>query len=164
MLLRIIIASQCLQVFEDGQCLSEYPVSTGLKGIGQQQGSGQTPLGMHRIRIKIGGDAPLGAVFVGRRQTGEIYTPALAATHPQRDWILTRILWLTGCERGLNRGGQVDTLRRYIYIHGTPDTEPMGIPRSHGCIRMQNQDIIKLFNQVEKGCCVEICRDIPHER
>jgi lipoprotein-anchoring transpeptidase ErfK/SrfK len=96
------------------------------------------------------------SVFVGRRQTGEIYTPQLAQAHPERDWILTRIIWLTGLEWGYNRGGQVDTLRRYIYIHGCPDSEPMGLPVSHGCIRMRNRDLIELFEQVENGLLVEI--------
>lgn len=161
--LRISINAQLLSVLENGNIKAEYPVSTALNGVGQVRGSGQTPLGMHRIRIGIGGGAEPGTVFVGRRPTGEIYTSALAAAHPDRDWILTRILWLTGMEPGFNRGGRVDTLSRYIYIHGTPDSEPMGVPRSHGCIRMRNQAIIEVFNQVERGCFVEICRDFKHD-
>jgi L,D-transpeptidase YbiS len=139
--------------------VAHFPVSTALNGYGQQQGSGQTPLGRHRIRLKIGQDAPLNTVFRARRYTGEQYSPDLAAANPQRDWILTRILWLTGCEPGVNRGGQVDTLRRFIYIHGTPDSEPMGKPLSHGCIRMRNRDIIELFEQVENGTIVDILPD-----
>lgn len=108
------------------------------------------------MRLKIGDGCPAGAVFRGRRFTGEIHGPALAAAHPDRDWILTRILWLTGCESGRNRGGCVDTLRRFIYIHGCPDTEPMGIPRSHGCIRMRNADLIELFELTPVGAPVEI--------
>ena len=81
---------------------------------------------------------------------------SLAAAHPDRDWILTRILWLTGCEPGRNRGGCVDTLRRFIYIHGCPDTEPMGEPRSHGCIRMRNRDLMEFFDVVTAGTLVEI--------
>jgi len=119
-------------------------------------GSGCTPRGQHRIRIKIGKGQPESAVFVGRRPTGEYYNPGLGKTYPERDWILCRILWLTGIEFGRNRGGQRDSLRRYIYIHGCPDHEPMGEPRSHGCIRMRNQDLIKLFDLVEAGVMVDI--------
>jgi len=133
-----------------------FPVSTALRGPGEGIGTGCTPRGRHRIRIKVGAGCPSGAVFRGRRWTGEVYSPALATGQPQRDWILTRILWLTGCEPGRNRGGTVDTLRRFIYIHGCPDTEPMGIPRSHGCIRMRNADLIRLFEHVPVGCPVLI--------
>jgi lipoprotein-anchoring transpeptidase ErfK/SrfK len=108
------------------------------------------------VRLRIGDGCPIGAVFRGRRPTGEIHDAALAAAHPERDWILTRILWLTGCEPGRNRGGSVDTLRRFIYIHGCPDSEPMGVPRSHGCIRMRNPDLIELFDQTPNGALVEI--------
>ena len=94
--------------------------------------------------------------MVGRRHTGEIYTPELARQFPERDWILSRILWLCGLEPGKNRGGSVDTMRRYIYIHGTPDSEPMGVPKSHGCIRMRNQDVIRLFDMVTPGTPVLI--------
>lgn len=131
-------------------------VSTALKGVGEAQGSGCTPRGSHVIRAKIGEGQPLNAVYVGRRPTGEIFVPALAEQYPHRDWILTRILWLSGTEPGINRGGLCDTQRRYIYIHGTPDAEPMGVPLSHGCIRMHNNDLIELFNLVEPGTSVEI--------
>ena len=134
----------------------ECAVSTALKGVGCEKGSNQTPLGKHIVRAKIGQDEPLNTVFVGRRPTGEIYTPALGQAHPNRDWILTRILWLSGTEKGKNRLGSVDTMQRYIYIHGTPDTEPMGIALSHGCIRMRNLDLIKLFDLIEVGTPVVI--------
>lgn len=147
---------QLLLLLHDGAPVARWPVSTALNGIGQTMGSGCTPLGMHRIRLRIGEGCPRNTVFVGRRPTGEIYTPELAATAPDRDWILTRILWLTGCEPQRNRGGQCDTLRRFIYIHGTPDTEPMGIPGSHGCVRMRNADLLDLFEQVRNGDQVEI--------
>lgn len=75
---------------------------------------------------------------------------------PGRDWILTRILWLSGCERGRNRLGNVDSFRRYIYLHGTPDSEPMGVPRSHGCIRLRNADLLDLFPRVPLHCPVRI--------
>ncbi|MBV60538.1 L,D-transpeptidase [Abyssibacter profundi] len=133
-----------------------YPVSTARNGPGERNGSLCTPRGRHRIRAKIGAGQPSGAVFVGRRPTGEQYDEALAATAPERDWILTRILWLCGEEPGVNRGGDVDTMRRYIYIHGTPDSEPMGVPASHGCIRMRNADVIDLFDRVDCGTAVEI--------
>lgn len=152
----ISLAAQSLALFERGACVATYTVSTALNGPGNESGSGKTPLGLHRIRAKIGAAAPLNAVFVGRRLTGEIYSPALAAQFPQRDWILTRILWLCGCEPGFNRLGKVDSQRRYIYIHGTPDSEPMGIPRSHGCIRMRNQDVVALFDRFPAGASVII--------
>jgi lipoprotein-anchoring transpeptidase ErfK/SrfK len=141
---------------QDDRILHEYPVSTAINGPGEGFGSGCTPRGLHAIRIKIGMDQPVNAVFVGRRPTGEIYSAGLAGEYPERDWILTRILWLTGRESGRNRGGDRDTLRRYIYIHGTPDSEPMGEPRSHGCIRMRNEDLVELFELVDTGAIVDI--------
>lgn len=154
--IRVSITDQSLQLWQGEQCVALWSVSTALKGAGNQSGSNQTPLGAHRIRACIGADAPPGAVFVGRRPTGEIYSSELAARFPQRDWILSRILWLCGEEKGINRGANVDSQRRYIYIHGTPDTEPMGVPLSHGCIRMRNQDVIDLFARVTPGTPVFI--------
>lgn len=119
-------------------------------------GSHCTPRGRHIVRARIGAGAPLGAAFRGRRPTGEVWTPELAATHPARDWILTRILWLSGTEPGRNRLGEVDSMRRYIYIHGTPDTEPMGVPLSIGCVRMRNRDVAELFDLVPAGTKVDI--------
>jgi len=146
------VLSQRLWLCEGKHVLADYPISTALKGVGECAGSEQTPRGWHCVRARIGADAPLAAVFRGRRPTGEICTPDLSAQFPQRDWILTRILWLSGLEPGVNRGknarGCVDSMRRYIYVHGTPDSEPMGEPRSHGCIRMRNTDIVTLFDQV----------------
>lgn len=133
-----------------------YPVSTALNGAGERNGSGCTPRGKHYVRAMIGTDQPLNTVFVGRRPTGEILTPELAARYPERDWILTRILWLCGREPGRNRMGSVDSFRRFIYIHGTPDTEPMGIPESHGCIRMRNDQVAELFSQILPGTPVDI--------
>jgi lipoprotein-anchoring transpeptidase ErfK/SrfK len=95
-------------------------------------------------------------VFVGRRATGEICTPALMAAFPDRDWILTRILWLSGTELGKNRLGNVDTMQRYIYIHGSPDSTDMGKIGSHGCVRMRNADIMELFDSVQAGTPVSI--------
>ena len=129
----------------------QFHVSTALNGVGEESGSGCTPRGLHTIRAKIGEGLPLNAVFVGRRFTGEVYAPALADLYPKRDWILTRILWLSGKEPGYNRLGKVDSMQRYIYIHGTPDTEPMGVALSHGCIRMRNVDVVELFDLVSVG-------------
>lgn len=153
--IKIFLSEQKLVLNESGQ-ITSFDISTASKGAGQQAGSYQTPLGRHIIRAKIGQGEPCGAVFVGRRPTGEVYAPELAAQFPQRDWILSRIMWLSGLEKGLNRLGEVDTMRRYIYIHGTPDSEPMGIPASHGCIRMRNGDVIELFDRVSAGTPVEI--------
>ncbi|MBK7541537.1 MAG: L,D-transpeptidase [Candidatus Competibacteraceae bacterium] len=149
--IRVSIPEQQLTLAVGGRTLACYPVSTALNGPGERRGSGCTPRGWHRIRIKIGDGLPPDAVFVGRRPTGEIYHPELAARHPERDWILTRILWLTGLEPGCNRGGDRDTLRRFIYIHGCPDTAPLGVPLSHGCIRMHNPDLLALFEWVAAG-------------
>jgi L,D-transpeptidase YbiS len=141
---------------QTGRPSATWPVSTARNGLGERQGSNCTPRGRHRILVKIGAGCPKGTVFVGRRPTGEIYSPALARGAPTRDWILTRILWLGGCEPGFNRGGDCDTRRRFIYIHGAPDTEPMGEPLSHGCIRMRNEDVIALFDRVDAGAPVWI--------
>lgn len=153
----ISIDQQVLYVVDQsGQCLQQFSVSTALAGTGNKNGSGCTPVGRHRVRAKIGDGLAETAVFVGRRPTGEYYTNELALQFPERDWILSRILWLQGCESGVNRGGDVDSMRRFIYIHGTPDSEPMGEARSHGCIRMRNSEVIELFNRVPMNCPVMI--------
>ena len=153
----INIPSQQLELHDDdGNIIRRYNISSAGKGVGQQYGSFCTPLGKHIIRAKIGAGQPVNTVFVRRRPTGEIYTPELGASYPGRDWILTRILWLSGCEPGFNRLGQVDTMRRYIYIHGSPDSVEMGKPGSIGCIRMRNSDLLELFDLVEAGAGVEI--------
>ena len=154
--IHVSLTRQSLALLRGDEVLCSYPVSTGAAGPGEQSGSGCTPRGWHYIRACIGGEQPSGAVFVARRPTGEVYTEFLAQQYPERDWILSRILWLCGLEKGVNRGNCVDTQRRYIYIHGTPDTEPMGIPLSHGCIRMRNADLIELFKQVRPGIPVLI--------
>ncbi len=150
-LLRVDLAGQRLSLFEGERLRVSYPVSTARNGPGEQRGSGCTPRGWHRIRIAIGAGLPENTVFVGRRPTGEIYDAELAARYPERDWILTRILWLTGLEPGRNRGGECDTLRRFIYIHGCPDSAPLGVPLSHGCVRMRNTELLALFEQVAAG-------------
>ena len=178
----ILVPSQTLELYQGQSLLHRYSISTGVNGAGERYGSGCTPRGRHRVRIRIGGGCPAGTVFQGRRPTGEVYDAALAQRFPDRDWVLTRILWLTGCEFSSpvhgrtpvfsqgggdledasdehfcgNRGGCVDTLRRFIYIHGCPDTEPMGVPCSHGCVRMRNRDLIELFDSVAFGTPVDI--------
>lgn len=154
------IAEQTLSLLKGEQLIHQYQVSTAKNGIGALEGTGCTPLGRHIIAQKIGGDQPIYTVFVGRQPTGEIYDAKLGRQAPHRDWILSRILWLQGCEEGINKGetaaGCCDTYQRYIYIHGTPDSEPMGIPLSHGCIRMRNVDVIELFKKVVVGTPVDI--------
>ena len=155
--IRINIAAQSLELRDAaGKVVGRYSVSTATNGAGEQNGSFCTPRGRHVIRAMIGRGLPVNTVFVGRRPTGEVYTPKLGEEFPGRDWMLTRILWLSGCEPGFNRLGDVDTMRRYIYIHGSPDSVGMGAPGSIGCIRMRNSDIVELFSLVEAGTPVEI--------
>lgn len=153
----IHIAAQRLELFDDaGKLIRSYAVSTAEQGVGERCGSYCTPRGRHIVRAKIGQGHAENTVFVGRRATGEIYTPELDARFPGRDWILTRIMWLSGREVGYNRLGESDTMRRYIYIHGTPDSVRLGVPGSHGCIRMNNADLVALFDLVPVGISVEI--------
>ncbi len=160
MKLHISVANQLLTVYDDqGEVLRMYRISTAKSGVGEISGSYQTPRGRHLIRAKIGAGQPENSVFVRRRPTGEIWTPELSAQYPGRDWILTRILWLSGCELGRNRLGRVDTMRRYVYIHGSPETADMGRPGSHGCIRMHNADLLDLFERVPCYSEVEITED-----
>lgn len=157
MKINVYIAKQQLELLDDaGKLLHRYTVSTAANGAGEISGSNCTPRGKHVIRARIGAGQPENAVFVSRRPTGEIYTKELGVQFPRRDWILTRILWLSGCEAGFNRLGKSDTMRRYIYIHGTPDSVQLGKPGSHGCIRMRNADLIELFDLVPAGTAVEI--------
>jgi len=138
------------------QVIKSYPISTALKGIGQNKNSFQTPIGTHYIRAKIGKDLPALSIFEARRPTGRIWNKEDAESHPNHDWILSRILWLSGKELGVNRLGTIDTMQRYIYIHGTPDESQLGKPLSHGCIRMSNNDVIELFNLIPIGTIVNI--------
>jgi lipoprotein-anchoring transpeptidase ErfK/SrfK len=155
--IEISIPEQSLKLFsDDGKELKRYPVSTSRNGAGEKEGSFCTPRGEHVVRAKIGAGQPPNTVFRGRRPTGELWTPELNERFPGRDWILTRIMWLSGCELGKNRLGDVDTMRRYIYIHGSPDSVPMGTPGSIGCIRMRNADIVELFDRVPAGTEVTI--------
>ena len=155
--LDIDIGDQTLKVIDENGCACKaYPVSTAARGVGQQMDSQCTPTGKHIIRAKIGSGQPLNTVFRGRRPSGEIYRTGMREAEPDRDWILTRILWLSGCEPGFNRLGNVDSMRRYIYLHGTPDEVEMGIPGSHGCIRVRNYDLLELFDMVSVGTIVDI--------
>ncbi len=154
--LKISLKRQEMTCFERERPVLRFAVSTGAAGAGCRMGSGCTPTGRHIIRAKIGAGLDPCAVLVGRRPTGEIWTPKLHEMHPGRDWILGRILWLSGCEVGHNRLGQVDTMRRYIYIHGTPPTEQLGVPCSHGCVRMACEDVVRLFDWAPVGTVVEI--------
>jgi lipoprotein-anchoring transpeptidase ErfK/SrfK len=157
--MKIVIhtATQQLELRDNNnKVIRRFPVSTAKNGTGESRGSFCTPRGKHIIRARIGEGQPENTVFVQRRPSGEIYSAELAAQFPQRDWILTRILWLSGCEIGVNRLGKNDTMRRYIYIHGTPDSMPIGTPDSHGCIRMRNADLVELFDMVPVKTAVEI--------
>lgn len=154
--IRVSLEKQRLELFDDGTVLKTYQVSTAANGAGEAVDSFQTPRGKHVIRAKIGDGEPEGAVFRARRSTGEIYSAELSREHPDRDWVLTRILWLSGTEAGKNRLGSVDSMRRYIYIHGTPYSDKLGEPASLGCIRMGNADVVELFDLVPLGTLVDI--------
>ena len=156
MRIEIDIPAQTLTLFDGAKEVRRYVVSTAKNGPGEKNGSFCTPRGRHVVRAKIGAGLPEDTVFVRRRPTGERWTPELNARYPGRDWMLTRILWLSGCEPGFNRLGDVDTMRRYIYIHGSPVTAEMGKPGSIGCIRMRNPDIVELFELVSAGTPVAI--------
>jgi hypothetical protein len=154
--LRVRLSEQVLELLEGDRVVRTFAVSTSARGAGERAGSEQTPRGRHEIREVIGAGEPPGAVFVGRRPTGEVCSPDLVRAHPGRDWILSRILWLGGLEEGRNRGGEVDSFARFVYVHGTADEASLGSPRSHGCIRMSNADVIELLEQVAPGTLVEI--------
>jgi len=157
MKIEIDLTAQRLSLVGDkGEVLKSYSVSTAKNGAGEKNGSFCTPRGQHIVRAKIGAGQPVNTIFVRRRPTGEVWSPELHAKYPGRDWMLTRLLWLSGCQPGFNRLGDVDTMRRYIYIHGSPDTAEMGKPGSIGCIRMRNRDIVELFERVPPYTPVEI--------
>jgi L,D-transpeptidase YbiS len=156
MKIRIDAAKQELTLLDGDKVIKRYAVSTAKNGLGEKNGSFCTPRGRHIVRAKIGTGQPLGTVFVRRRPTGEVWTPQMHAKYPGRDWILTRILWLSGTEKGKNRLGDVDTMRRYIYIHGSHELAEMGKPGSIGCVRMRNNDIVELYDLVPPYTPVEI--------
>ena len=150
--LKISVKEQKLHVYcDDNERVKSFVISTALKGVGQNKGSFCTPLGQHIVRAKIGDGAPIFSEFVARRLTGKIWSPTISVSDSKEDWILTRILWLSGLEVGFNRLGNQDTMQRLIYIHGTNDLDNLGKPSSHGCIRMDNYDIIDLFDQIKVG-------------
>ncbi len=157
--IEVSLASQTLRVLSGHGVIKEYPVSTAKNGAGEIMDSECTPRGKHMVAEMIGADCPINTVFVGRRATGELYKPSLRDQYPERDWILTRIIRLRGTEPGINQGGDVDSYDRYIYFHGTPDDVDIHSPGSHGCIRLRNQDIVELFDQVEEGTEVIITAD-----
>ena len=149
--IHIDTSSQILTLLskDSSKILLRANISTAKKGLGEEKDSFKTPTGWHTIRAKIGENKPKGAVFIGRRWTKEIYSKKLENQYPNRDWILTRILWLSGIEPGHNRLGPKDTMRRYIYIHGTNEINKLGTPASCGCIRMQDDDLIKLYDLIK---------------
>ncbi len=147
----VCIDKQKLCLVKQKKILKVYSISTSRFGTGNEKDSYKTPLGVHRIFKKIGDNAPSGSVFEGRQLTGKI-----VSIPSPGDLITTRILWLEGLEWAINRGGNVDSLERYIYIHGTPEEDKIGFPASKGCIRMKNQDIISLYNDVEEGTLLHI--------
>lgn len=157
MRIEVDIPRQTLHLLDpQGHALMAVPVSTAKNGPGERMDSNCTPRGRHIVRAKIGEGCPVNTVFRGRRPTGEVYSPELRSAFPDRDWILTRVLWLSGVEPGFNRLGAVDTMRRYIYIHGAPDDDEMGVPSSHGCVKMRNHEVVALFDRVAVGTPVII--------
>ena len=141
---------------DEEKVLFEYPVSTSSFGMGNKNGSFMTPLGEHSIAQKIGADCAINEVFIGRVPQGELEALQAAGKTLPEDIITSRILWLEGKEPGVNNGEGIDSYQRYIYIHGTSEEKKIGLPASHGCIRMRNQDVIDLFDQVDEGCRVLI--------
>jgi hypothetical protein len=150
-ILAVHISSQTLSLFEDGKFVKTFRCSTSRFGIGQIEGSNRTPLGLHRIAEKIGGDEPAGTVFKSRQVVGHTSQPEFADAK-----ITTRILWLEGLEPGFNQGTNVDSHERYIYIHGTADQEAIGEPASCGCIHLADEDLIPLFDLLPAGTLVWI--------
>lgn len=155
----VSIAKQRLYLLDDAVIVDEFVISTATNGAGCESGSEKTPLGVHRIAEKIGSNSPLYTRFVGRKRTGE-YLPSLAQDeYSEVDAITSRIIWLEGLEDGLNKGENVDSFERYIYIHGTNEEWRLGYPASHGCIRMSNADVISLFDKVAVHSLVVIVED-----
>ena len=155
-LIKVSIDEQRMQLLDGSEVLLDLAVATAANGPGEIMHSECTPRGWHRVRARIGAGCPVNTVFVARRPTGEIYSPELRREHPGRDWMLTRILWLCGMEKGRNRFGDVDSMRRFIYIHGCPEEDVMGVPSSHGCVKMRNADVVRLFDMVPVGTRVLI--------
>lgn len=150
------VSEQQLFLMQDDEVVKTYPVSTSAYGIGNEAGSNKTPLGTHKIAQKFGDGAPLGTLFRARVDTGRIVPIYTDRTRSTEDIVATRIMWLEGLEPGINKGQGLDSHSRYIYIHGTQEEGYIGEPASHGCIRMNNTDVIELFDAVEEGTLVEI--------
>jgi L,D-peptidoglycan transpeptidase YkuD (ErfK/YbiS/YcfS/YnhG family) len=147
----VSIAEQTVSLFEQNKFVKIFPCSTSRFGIGQKEGSNCTPLGLHRIAEKIGAGERAGTVFKSRKVVGHTSQPEFADAK-----ITTRILWLEGLEPGFNRGGNVDSHGRHIYIHGTPDQTSIGKPASCGCIHLADADLIPLFDLLSVGTLVWI--------
>jgi lipoprotein-anchoring transpeptidase ErfK/SrfK len=156
--LLVKIDAQALYLLDNGRIEKSWSVSTSKFGVGNQSGSYKTPAGVHRVAEKVGADCRLREIIRARIPTGEIVPPgdASSAAPASRDMITTRVLWLQGLQPGINRGGNVDSYRRYIYIHGTPEERLLGVPSSIGCVRMGNEDVIEVFDSVEVGTLVNI--------
>jgi hypothetical protein len=166
--IRISIPEQTLELDEDGIAIRRYLVSTSKNGVGEKYGSFCTPRGRHIVRAKVGAAAPVNTVFVKRRPTGEIYSPELGSRFPGRDWMLTRLLWLSGCEPGFNRLGDVDTMRRYIYIHWQPGfgadgqawvdwLHPHAQSRSTGVVRPRRSRHARGYHGIRMNAAVVVC-------
>lgn len=154
------IAQQQLLVVSNNNILKTYTVSTAKAGTGAEKNSNKTPLGIHRIKNKIGHNAPLGTIFFARKASGQIAKIYTDTTDTPKDYVTTRILWLDGLEPDKNKGGNIDSYERYIYIHGTHEEGLLGKPMSMGCIRMKNADVIALFNMVKEGTLVAIVAEL----
>lgn len=152
----VTIGEQKLHYLIDGKLMRSYPVSTSRYGIGSEAGSNRTPLGVHRVRRKIGADAPMGTIFKARQDTGRIAAIVDEPRPTDDDYVTTRILWLDGMEEGVNRGEGIDSFSRYIYLHGTHEEGLIGQPASHGCVRMYNRDVIELFDALPEDALVVI--------
>ena len=152
----VSISEQRLYAVKNKSVNKSFPISTSKFGVGNQQGSYKTPLGMHKIKEKIGEKVPFGGILEERVYIGKIAKIYTDSTDVLEDVVLTRIMWLEGIENGFNKGEGIDSFRRYIYIHGTNEEGLIGNPASHGCIRMKNLDAIKLFNLVSEGTYVFI--------
>ncbi|MDG1189514.1 MAG: L,D-transpeptidase [Flavobacteriales bacterium] len=155
-ILFVSIRLQKLFHIENNSIIGEYPISSAKKGVGNQKNSDKTPLGLHSIKEKHGAETPLNGRMIGRIFYGHIATIYSDTTSSKTDDITSRILWLSGEEKGVNKGKNIDSYQRYIYIHGTSEEGKIGTPASHGCIRMTNKDVIKLFSLVKPNTKVLI--------
>lgn len=156
--LYVSIKYQKMYLIENQKVIKKYQISTSAYGIGNKTNSNQTPLGLHTIKQKIGDNVPLGGLFYSREYSGRIAKVLVEQEKSKTDDVTSRILWLHGEETGINRGRDVDSYKRYIYIHGTTEEGYIGVPASHGCIRMKNADVIELFNSVEENVPVIILK------